>query len=370
MDYRDSAEQAAFRASLREWLAEHAPRNYGEATDEIRRDWHQKLYEAGYVGMSWPKEYGGRGLNPIYDAIFNEETGLADCPPVPGFVNYIGRTVFTYASEEQKQQYLPKLLSGEVQWCQGFSEPGAGSDLAALRTKAELRDGVWVVNGQKMWTSGGEHADWCLLLARTDPDAPKHKGISCFLMDMRSTGVTVRPIVLSDGEPETSEVFLDNVEIPAAQLLGDQGAGWRIAMTAVSYERGPADVGMISWFRKELAATEQEARERGVDEETRRRLAWAYVTGEAMRLNVAQQLSHRVAGRPVGVEGSVAKVLWSQAWQNLTHLELDIAGADTLTGRQPAWLANYFRSRPASVYGGSSQIQRNLIAWHLLGLPR
>ncbi|TDB87464.1 acyl-CoA dehydrogenase [Actinomadura sp. KC216] len=381
MDFRDTPEEAGFRARLREWLAGNAPADYDTAADHdtkaaIRRRWHRSLYDAGYMGMAWPREYGGQDLSPVYDAILNEEVGASDSPPVPGQVNYLGRAIYTYGSEEQKRRFLPTLLSGEIQWCQGFSEPGAGSDLAALQTRAELKgspeSGVYVVNGQKMWTSGGQYSDWCLLLARTDPDAPKHKGISAFLVDMKTPGITTRPIVLADGEPETSEVFWDDVEIPAGQMLGAPGQGWHIAMTTVTYERGPADVGMISNYRKTLRAIEETAAAKGLTArpEVRRELARAYVLGEALRLNVAQQLSLRVSGREPGPEGSVGKLLWSQAEQSLYHLALDLAGADAVTGAAPEVLAGYFRSRPISVYGGSSQIQRNLLAWHILSMPR
>jgi alkylation response protein AidB-like acyl-CoA dehydrogenase len=307
MDYRDTAEEAAFRADLRAWLEATAPKNYTQIKDyternKMYRQFHRSLYEAGYMGMAWPVEYGGRGLSPIYDAILNEEAGRSSSPPIPGMVNYLGRAIYTYGSEEQKSKFLPTLLNGDVAWCQGFSEPEAGSDLASLRTRADLDGDIYVVNGQKMWTSGGQYADWCLLLARTDREVPKHKGISCLLVDMHSPGITVRPIVLSDGDPETCEVFWDNVQVPAAQLLGTPGLGWKVAMTTVTYERGPADIGFIAMYQKSLRTVEALAVEKGVadDPEVRRELARAYVRGEAMRLNVVEQLSMRVSGREPG----------------------------------------------------------------------
>ena len=338
----------------------------------MHRQFHRNLYEAGYMGMAWPVEYGGRGLSPIYDAILNEEAGRSSSPPIPGMVNYLGRAIYTYGSEEQKTRFLPTLLNGDVAWCQGFSEPEAGSDLASLRTRADLDGDVYVVNGQKMWTSGGQYADWCLLLARTDRDVPKHKGISCLLVDMHSPGIEVRPIVLSDGDPETCEVFWDNVQVPASQLLGTPGLGWKVAMTTVTYERGPADIGFIATYQKALRTVEALAVEKGVgdDPEVRRELAMAYVRGEAMRLNVVEQLSMRVSGREPGPEGSVGKLLWADAEQTLQHLAMDIAGADALTGRRPERLESYFRSRPVSVYGGSAQIQKNILALSALGMPR
>ncbi len=376
MDYRDSPEETKFRLELREWFRHNIPANWREVTDPeglraLNKSWHKSLYASGYIGLNWPKEYGGQGLSPSFDAILNDEAGRADSPRLPAMVNYLGRAIFTYGTEEQKQRFLPSLLSGEVQWCQGFSEPGAGSDLASLRTRAELDGDHYVVNGQKMWTSGALQADWCLLLARTDSTAAKHKGISCLLTPLNAPGITVQPIVLHSGDPETAEVFFDDVRIPRDQLIGDPGAGWRIAMTTVSYERGASDTGSISALRRQLHEIEQIATERGLtaDAAIRQKLARAYVDIEALSLNVAQQLSMRLAGRDPGPEGSVGKLLWSKAAQYTMHVALDVLGADALTGNAPTWLAEYFTSRPVSVYGGSSQIQKNILA-RMLDMPR
>ena len=376
MDYRDTAEEAEFRASLRAWLAENVPRGWRDITDHAEHDrmyraWHRKLYTAGYMGMSWPKEYGGQDRSPVYEAILNDEAGNADSPPIPS-VGYMGRAIFTYGSEEQKRRFLPPLLNGEVRWCQGFSEPGAGSDLASLRTRADLAGDRYVVNGQKMWSSGGQYSDWCMLLVRTNHDVPQHKGITCLLASMSSPGVEVRPIVLANGNPETTEVFWDGVEVPVENRLGEEGDGWRIAMTTVSYERGPADVGIIAHFRRNLRQIERLAAERGLADrpEVRKALAMAYVLGEELRLNVLEQLSMRVSGRPPGPEGSVSKQLWTEAEQYLQHVAMDLVGADALTGVAEERLNEYFYSRPISVYGGSAQIQRNLLAQRVLGMPR
>ncbi|WP_223514546.1 acyl-CoA dehydrogenase family protein [Pseudomonas sp. GL-R-26] len=376
MDYRDTPEEAGFRLELREWFKHNTPANWREVTDPqglraLSKSWHKALYASGYIGLNWPKEYGGQGLSATFDAILNDEAGRADSPRLPAMVNYLGRAIFTYGTEEQKQHFLPTLLSGEVQWCQGFSEPGAGSDLASLRTRAEQDGDHYVVNGQKMWTSGALQADWCLLLARTDSNAAKHKGISCLLTPLDAPGLTVKPIVLHSGEPETAEVFFDDVRIPASQRIGAPGDGWRIAMTTVSYERGASDTGSISALRRQLREIEQIAAERGLlaDTSTRHKLARAHVDIEALSLNVAQQLSLRLAGRDPGPEGSVGKLLWSKAAQYTMHVALDVLGADALTGNAPRWLAEYFTSRPVSVYGGSSQIQKNILA-RMLDMPR
>ena len=376
MDYRDTPEEAEFRAGLRAWLADNVPRGWRDITDHAEHDrmyrsWHRKLYAAGYMGMSWPTEYGGQDRSPVFEAILNDEAGNADAPPIPS-VGYMGRAIFTYGNEEQKRRFLPPLLNGEVRWCQGFSEPGAGSDLASLRTRAERTDGHYVVNGQKMWSSGGQYSDWCMLLVRTNHDVPQHKGITCLLASMRSPGVEVRPIVLANGNPETTEVFWDEVEVPAENRLGEEGDGWRIAMTTVTYERGPADVGIIAHFRRNLRRVERLAAERGRagEPEVRKALARAYVLGEAQRLNVLEQLSMRVSGRPPGPESSVSKQLWTAAEQYLQHVAMDLVGADALTGAAEDRLNDYFYSRPISVYGGSAQIQRNLLAQRVLGMPR
>jgi len=321
--------------------------------------------------MSWPTEYGGQDRSPVFEAILNDEAGNADAPPIPS-VGYMGRAIFTYGTEEQKSRFLPPLLNGEDRWCQGFSEPGAGSDLASLRTRAERLEDRYVVDGQKMWSSGGQYSDWCMLLVRTNHDVPQHKGITCLLASMRSPGVEVRPIVLANGNPETTEVFWDEVEVPADNRLGEEGDGWRIAMTTVTYERGPADVGIIAHFRRSLRHVERLAAERGAtaDPEVRKALARAYVLGEELRLNVVEQLSMRVSGRPPGPESSVSKQLWTEAEQYLQHVAMDLVGADALTGRAEDRLTEYFYSRPISVYGGSAQIQRNLLAQRVLGMPR
>lgn len=376
MDYRDTPEEATFRAALREWFQHNIPAGWREINDPeglraLNKNWHKALYAGGYMGLNWPTEYGGQGLAASFDAILNDEAGRADSPRLPAMVNYLGRAIFTYGTQEQKQRFLPTLLSGEVQWCQGFSEPGAGSDLASLRTRAELDGDQYVVNGQKMWTSGALQADWCLLLARTDSSVAKHKGISCLLTPLDAPGITVQPILLANGDPETAEVFFDDVRIPQDQLIGNPGDGWRIAMTTVSYERGASDTGSISALRRQLRALEGIATERGLlaDPAVRAKLARAYVDIEALSLNVAQQLSMRLAGRDPGPEGSVGKLLWSRAAQYTMHVALEVLGAEALTGKAPHWLAEYFTSRPVSVYGGSSQIQKNILA-RMLDMPR
>ncbi len=259
MDYRDSPAESKFRAELRAWLEANIPQDWDPTPDDDtkrrqEKAWHQALYGAGYIGMSWPVEYGGRALGPSYDAILNAEVARAGAPPLPGNVNFLGRALWTYGTEEQKHRFLTPLLNGDQFWCQGFSEPGAGSDIGSLRTRAELVGDHYVVNGQKLWTSWAHISDWCMLLVRTDPDAPKHKGISCLLTAMDVDGITARPVLLSTGEPETGEVFFDDVKVPADQMLGKPGDGWNIAMTTLTYERGPGDTGYVAQYQGTLDA--------------------------------------------------------------------------------------------------------------------
>jgi alkylation response protein AidB-like acyl-CoA dehydrogenase len=377
MDYRDTPPEAEFRLRLRAWLAANIPAGWQDIHDDaeqraLHKQWHRQLYQAGYVGMSWPKEYGGQDLSPVYDAILNEEAAAVTAPPLPGNVNYMGRAMWTHGTDEQKKRFLPTLLTGEYAWCQGFSEPEAGSDIGSLRTRGVLDGDHYVVNGQKLWTSGAHAADWCFLLVRTDPQAPKHKGISCLLTPMDAPGISARPVVLASGQPETAEVFFENVRIPADQMLGRPGDGWRIAMTTLAYERGPGDVGVIARYRRYLSELEETARRRGMtaDPSIRAGLAQAYVRGEVLRLNVIEQLSARVGGHSTGSEGSVAKLLWIDAEQSLAHLAMEILGQDALLGDEPEWLERYFSSRPVSVYGGTEQIQKNILAQRVLGMPR
>jgi alkylation response protein AidB-like acyl-CoA dehydrogenase len=377
MDYRDTPEEAAFRADARAWFAEHTSADWTHVEDEqeqtrLRRQWHQNLYKAGYAGMAWPTEYGGLGLNAVYSAILAEEAVSTQAPQLPPYIGYMGAAIQAYGTEAQKRHFLPTMLSGEIAWCQGFSEPEAGSDIASLRTRAVLEGDEWVVNGQKMWTSGAHEADWCFLLVRTEPDLPKHKGITCLLTEMDRPGIEVRKIYLSNGIPETSEVFFDNVRIPASQMLGQRGDGWPIAMTTVSFERGPIEVGAVQRYEIVLEKIEQAAAERGLlgDPRIRSELALAYARGQALRLASLEELSARVSGVAAGEAGSLCKLLWSESEQALQALSLDVLGVDAWTGKEAEKMAEYFSARAVSVYGGTAQIQKNIVAQRILGMPR
>lgn len=376
MDYRDSPAESKFRAELRAWLEANIPQDWDPTPDDEtkrrqEKAWHQALYGAGYIGMSWPVEYGGRALGPSYDAILNAEVARAGAPPLPGNVNFLGRALWTYGTEEQRHRFLTPLLNGDQFWCQGFSEPGAGSDIGSLRTRAELVGDHYVVNGQKLWTSWAHISDWCMLLVRTDPDVPKHKGISCLLTAMDVDGITARPVLLSTGEPETGEVFFDDVKIPADQMLGKPGDGWSIAMTTLTYERGPGDTGYVAQYQGTLDALTALARERGLidDPVVRRELAMAHVRGEALRLTVVDQLSVREANDVSGDESSITKMMWIDAEQSIRHLAMDILGADALTGAESHHFSRYLWSRAVSVFGGTEQIQKNILARRVLKMP-
>ncbi len=285
---------------------------------------------------------------------------------------HLERGLMAVGTKEQKERFLEPTMTGEMTWCQGFSEPSGGSDLASLRTRAVKEHDAWVVNGQKLWTSGAIHSDWCFLLVRTDPDVPKHRGISILLVDMTSPGVVARGVRTTDGHVHTAEVFFDDVVVPDENMLGAPGSGWPVAMQALAYERGPGDIGIMPGYMRDIEALEARLRDHvSVDDQgTRRAIAKAYVYGQAMDLDSIKQRSLRVSGMQPGAEGSVTKLLWALAVQEIAHVELKVVGPDAITGVEPGWVSSYFRSRPVSVYGGTEQIQRDLLAQRVMGMPR
>ncbi len=373
MDFRDDPVEAQFRSEFRAWLVANLPTDPaplgGVERAQFWRRWHRALYEGGWMGLSWPVEYGGRGLPATYEAIFNDEIGAADAPPAP-HVGFLGRALLHYGSDAQRRRYLPALLSGEEVWCQGFSEPDAGSDLGSLSTRAHLEGDHYVVNGQKTWTSDAAWADWCLLLARTDPAAAKHSGISTLIVKMHQPGVEVRPIVQANGDCEFNEVFFTDALVAGDQIVGELGQGWNIAMTTVSYERGPADVGFSSRYTRKIQELERAARQLDIDDVQRLELARAFVRVSVLRAHVLRDLSARADGARPGPEGSITKLLATQTDQLLHHVGMDLMAPAPLVGDRPDVLADYLYSRAASIYGGTSEIQRTLVAEQLLDLPR
>jgi alkylation response protein AidB-like acyl-CoA dehydrogenase len=374
MDFADSPEEASFRTRLREWLAHNNPGLPPSSTaDEYwagQAAWHQTLYDAGFFGLSWPISVGGQGLPSVYDVILDEELIAAAAPPRPS-VGYLVQGLLEHGSEEVQQRFLPGLVSGRDRWCQGFSEPDAGSDLASLRTKAVREGSEYVVTGHKVWTSYSDAAEWCLVLARTDADVPKHRGISAFAMPMRQSAITQRPLKMINGiTREFGEVIFDGARVDAANMIGAPGEGWRLAMTVVSHEREPGELGYVARYGKlvnELVHQVASA-PAAFDAEQRRDLAWAVVEADMLRHHVSRRLSERLDGVVHGPEGSVDKLLMTEVEQAVGHAAISVGGIAG-AGGDDTWLRVYLYSRAQSVMGGTSQIQRNLIANRILELP-
>ncbi|MGM7698981.1 acyl-CoA dehydrogenase family protein [Microbacterium sp. A84] len=367
MDYTDDDAIAQFRLGLRAWLDNYQQThdlNFDPADFESVRRWHRDLAAAGFVATSFPVEYGGQGLEPIYDAVVNRELADADAPPPPP-IAHIAHAIADFASDALKARVLPGLLTCTEPWCQGFSEPGAGSDLADIRTTGQIDGDTIRINGQKIWTSGAMWAQWCLLFLRTEPDLPKHKGLSMVVVPMDSPGIVRRQIMLSTGSGEFAEVFFDNVEVPTANLIGERGQGWAIAMHMLAFERGPADMGWTGRYRRGLEAAKTDLADDAGPARTR--LTAAQVGLDVLEWHVTRSLANR-ADSP-GTAGSVDKLLATRVEQDLYRVAADIAGPDALLNDAEEFLA-YLHSRAQSIYGGSQQIQRNIVGEKVLGLPR
>jgi alkylation response protein AidB-like acyl-CoA dehydrogenase len=374
VDFGDSPDEAAFRARLRAWLVDHNPHLGASSTSdeywEGQPAWHQALYDAGFFGLSWPARIGGKELPSTYDVIVDEELADAGAPPRPS-LGYLVHGILEHAGEDVQARFLPGIVSGRERWCQGFSEPDAGSDLASLRTRADLDGDHYVLNGHKVWTSYSDLADWCLVLARTDHEVAKHKGISAFIVSMRSPGIEQRPLKMINGiTREFGEVTFDDVRVPAADMVGNPGDGWRLAMTVVSHEREPHELGYAARYAKTARQlTELVRREPAVyADEQRRELAWAVVEVQMLQRHVSRRLSDRLDGLTHGPEGSIDKLLMTEVEQAVGHAALTIGGAGH-DGEDDTLLRTYLYSRAQSVMGGTSQIQRNLVATRILGLP-
>ncbi len=387
MDFTYPAEAEVFRKDFRAWLEDHL-------TDELRstpspmacepesaeldllRAWNREMAEAGYAAITWPREYGGRGAGIMEQVVFAEEMHAAGAP---GTINIIGLSniapaIIEHGTEEQKRRLLPRMLRGDDIWCQGFSEPDAGSDLASLKTSAVDDGDAFVVNGQKTWNTLGQLANWCELLVRTDPDAPKHRGISCLLVDMSLPGIEVRPLVTIAGEQEFNEIFFTDVRVPKDALLGPGNEGWRVAMTTLAHERAGV-AGLHLGLRKKIADLLAEAKTTAVgpsrtaakDPVLRQRLARIYLEGELLKLLSQRAISGALHGREAGPESSLAKLVWSEAEQHLGEVAGDVLGADANTGR---WGRDRVAMRSFTIAGGTTQVNKNIIAQRILGLPR
>ena len=389
MDFDDTPEEAAFRAEARAWLDAHAipkghPDDFSDglwstAYDEDTyiercRQWQRTLFEGGWAGITWPKEYGGRGLKPIHQVIFNQEQsryGVSNGAFMIS-IGMAGPTILAHGTEEQKQRFLVPMLRGDELWCQLFSEPGAGSDLANLSTRA-VRDGDgWVVTGQKLWTSSPERATWGMLLARTDPDVPKHKGISYFLLDMRSPGIEVRPLRQMTGEAHFSEVFLDGVRVPDENLLGAPGDGWRIAQTTLAAERG--SIGGGRNMTPEMLI--RHARRHGVANHpvVRQRIADAHIRFEVLRFLGYRMQTALSQGRTPGNEASIMKLAFARYMKVLTETAIEVGGphgmlASEEVGDEGIWVRRFLHAPSLRIAGGSDQVQANILGERALGLP-
>jgi alkylation response protein AidB-like acyl-CoA dehydrogenase len=360
LDFRDSPEEAAFRERLRGWLTEQKGR-FPTSGDEYWANqgaWHQALYEAGFFGTSWPKEFGGQELPPVYDVIVDEEIATAGAPARPS-LGYLVVGLGHHGSKELQQRFLPGMINGTERWCQGFSEPGAGSDLASLTTTATREGDEYVIHGHKIWTSYSDVADLCLVLARTDKSVAKHRGISAFVVSMHQPGVEQRPLKMISGvTKEFGQVTFDGARVPADQMVGAPGDGWKLAMTVVSHEREPSTVGYSARYRKLVRELAERSEGQPSDE-----LLWAAVDAEMLRRHVQRRLSEQLDGLTHGPDGSLDKLLMTWVEQSVGHAALAEGGIDD----EPL-LATYLYSRAQSVMGGTSQIQKNIIASRILGL--
>lgn len=395
MDLNLSPEDREFRDRTRRWLEANVPREE-LITLEARKQWHRRLYEAGYVGMGWPLEYGGHGLGPMKQAIVADEMARANVPaPINGLgTGFIGPTIIVHGTEWQKQRYLRRILTAEEIWCQLYSEPNSGSDLASLRTRAEDRGDHFVVDGQKIWTSSGHIADWGILLARTDPGVPKHRGISCFLFNMRQPGVEVRPLRQITGGAEFNEVFMTGARAERADLIGRLGQGWEIAQTTLGYERGGNSLGRVTRYKAafdRLVAAARSLRRHGrpllEDPVVRAKLGRAYAQLETQRYAALRVLSALEKGAEPGPASSITKLSYTEFEKRYYELCLEILGpygqveegggleeftldVDASSGVRGTWAHAFLWARAGTIYSGSSEIQKNVIGERVLGLPK
>ncbi|HKC29525.1 MAG TPA: acyl-CoA dehydrogenase family protein [Jatrophihabitans sp.] len=381
------SEEAQFRLQVRDWLetalsgdfaglrGTGGPGREHEAFDE-RLAWHKHLAAAGWTCLGWPVQHGGRGASIAEQVIFHEEYARANAPRS---VNHLGEellgpTLIAFGTPQQQRRFLPKIKSVDELWCQGYSEPGAGSDLAGVATSATLVDGHWSVTGQKVWTSLAHVADWCFVLARTEPGSSRHTGLSYLLVPMRQPGVEIRPIRQLTGTAEFNEVFFDGARTDESMVVGQPGDGWRVAMGTLSFERGVATLAQQVGFRRELDAVITLARRTGVADDPiiRDKLARAWMGLEVMRAHAQRTLASVAAGTP-GTEASVAKLLWAHWHRDLGELAMEVLGARSLVtppGDLDEWQRLFLFTRADTIYGGSDEIQRNIIAERTLGLPR
>jgi alkylation response protein AidB-like acyl-CoA dehydrogenase len=378
MDLTFSDDEHAFRDSFRTWLADNPPPpDPGEVSDEARSAyrsaWQRQLYDGGWAAPAWPAEYGGRGATLTQSAIYFEEIGRARVPLPANVLGILlgGPTLMLWGTDEQKERFLAPILSADEIWCQGFSEPDAGSDLASLKTRAVQEGDDWVVTGQKVWTSGAQYAKWCMLVARTDADAPKHKGLTYFLMDMEQDEVQVRPLRQITGEAEFNELFIEGARIPDENVIGGVGNGWKVALTTLMNERAGLGFSLQIRLRQILDDLIAAAAERGQLEDPRvaDEIAELHARCEAIRLMAWKGLTDTERYGQPGPEGSLVKWLWSETNQRVTQLAADVVGAEALTAGTD-WSYELLRARGNTIEGGTTEILKNIVAERVLGLPR
>ena len=381
MDFTYPPEAEAFRAEFRAWLDAHL-------TDEFRGDgigfsmemdadrlvemrrWNRLLAEARFAAISWPEEYGGRGAGTMEQVVFAEEMHRSGAPGTlnPLGLSNIAPAIIEFGTDDQRATFLPRMLRGDDIWCQGFSEPNAGSDLASLQCRAVLDGEHFVVNGQKTWNTLGHLANWCELLVRTDPEQPKHRGISCLLVDMTLPGVEVRPLVTITGEKEFNEIFFTDVRVPVSALLGPLHDGWRVAMTTLAYERGTVANLHLGLRAKIRRLIDDAAAVGALDDPVKRQaLASLYLEGELLKLVSERAISGAIHGRAMGPEGSIAKLVWSEAEQHVGEVAGQVLGPDANTG---TWGRDRVYMRALTIAGGTTQVNKNILAQRILGLPR
>jgi alkylation response protein AidB-like acyl-CoA dehydrogenase len=393
MDLNLTTEERLFRDELRVWLEANSPKDWDqwrekpiEESFEYLRAWQRKLYEGGWAAVSWPKEYGGRSASLMQQAIFWEEMARVEAPPMVNSLGLglIGPTIIAYGTQAQKERFVPKILSAEEIWCQGFSEPNAGSDLAALQTEARLHGDHYIVNGQKVWTSYGWVGDWCELVVRTDAEVAKHKGLTVLLVDMKSKGVEVRPLRQMTGESEFNELFFRDVRVPVENVLGKVNDGWNVAVSTLMHERGSYGARLHLLFKRsinrliELSRTFQKnGHTAAQDAVTRQKLAQCYAEIEIMRWNQMRAFSRISATGIPGPEGSIQKIFWSELNQRVQQMAQEMMGpyGQLLAGDSHAvdrgiWSYGYLRTRGNTIEAGTSEVQRNIIGHFVLGLPR
>ena len=395
MDLSFTPEQEAFRLRLRHWLEENLPSGWGTDAfpqfasyeDEVAfmRDWQGKLYRAGWVGLAWPKQYGGQGATLVEQAIYNQEMARARAPELVNKVgvNNVGPTLIMFGTEEQKHRFMPKILSAEEIWCQLFSEPGAGSDLASVRTKAERDGDGYRLTGQKVWTSYAQFSKWAICLARTDQNAPKHKGLSYLIVDMEAPGIEIRPLRQMTGGAEFNEVFMDNVFVPRSYLIGKENEGWHVSMHTLAHERGTAfcfkeQVKQKIWMEQLVELIrERAAAGQPVPVTVRDEAMKAFINVEIMGLLNLKTITRLDRGELPGPESSLVKEYWSQLSKHLQQVAVAAEGVhgqlmpgDARALKGGRWATTYLYAQSNGIAGGTSEVQLNIVAQRMLGLPK